>query len=129
MKLNQLQNYWLSTLSIPPDYCTRSYRDYVGSCLFIFRFWATLWCCIRYNFVISNKFDFTFHQKQLLMKQKFTILLFIIAIITCSLGTTSCNRDAYCPAYNNVHTKTDKKGRFKKSKTKSNLFPKSMRKK
>ena len=63
------------------------------------------------------------------MKQKITLLFFIITILSFSVGTTSCNRDAHCPAYNNVHTKTDKKGRFKKSKTKSNLFPKSMRKK
>lgn len=83
----------------------------------------------QYDNLFYEKFDVTFHQKQLRMKQKFTILLFIIAIVTCSLGTTSCNRDAYCPAYNNVHTKTDKKGKFKKSKSKSNLFPKSMRKK
>ncbi len=54
------------------------------------------------------------------------LFVFLFALL---ISITSCNRKAHCPAYDNVHTKTDKKGQFKKSKTKSNLFPKKMRKK
>lgn len=58
--------------------------------------------------------------------KRFILLLFTFALI---ISMTSCHRKAHCPAYDNVHTKTDKQGQFKKSKTKSNLFPKKMRKK
>jgi len=54
------------------------------------------------------------------------LFVFLFALL---ISITSCNRKAHCPAYDNVHTKTDKKRQFKKSKTKSNLFPKKMRKK
>ena len=45
------------------------------------------------------------------------------------LGTTAaCNRKSGCPASEAAHIRPDKKGEYKKQKTKSNLFPKEMRK-
>lgn len=67
----------------------------------------------------------TFISKTPIMK-RFILLLFVSVLL---FSITACNRKAHCPAYDNVHTKTDKQGQFKKSKTKSNLFPKKMRKK
>jgi hypothetical protein len=58
--------------------------------------------------------------------KRFLLLFFAFTLL---ISITSCHRKAHCPAYDNVHTKTDKQGQFKKSKTKSNLFPKKMRKK
>jgi hypothetical protein len=61
------------------------------------------------------------------MKKRLAILL----IIGLCISLNSCgvfHRPAKCPAYGNVHTKSKKDGSFKKSKTKSNLFPKKMRK-
>lgn len=63
--------------------------------------------------------------------KRFTGILLVFAFI---LSMASCSgrlfqRPAKCAAYNDVHTETKKDGSFKKSKTKSNLFPKKMRKK
>ena len=61
--------------------------------------------------------------------KKYFILILVLGL---TVSMTSCglfNRKAKCPAYDNVHTETRKDGSFKKSKTKSNLFPKKMRKK
>ena len=61
------------------------------------------------------------------MKKRFAVLL----LIGFSVFLTSCgmfHRPAKCPAYDSVHTKSKKDGSFKESKTKSNLFPKKMRK-
>lgn len=58
--------------------------------------------------------------------------LMIILILGLTVSLTSCglfNRKAKCPAYENVHTETRSDGSFKKSKSKSHLFPKKMRKK
>lgn len=58
----------------------------------------------------------------------------IFLVFSFMLSITSCSgrlfeRPAKCAAYKDVHTKTKKDGKFKKSKSKSNLFPKKMRKK
>lgn len=58
-------------------------------------------------------------------------LLIIVLTLTLTVSLTSCGlfkRPAKCAAYDNLHTKTDKQGQFKKSKTKSHLFPKDMKK-
>lgn len=57
-------------------------------------------------------------------------LLILIFAGTVILSLDSCSlfkRQANCPAYDNLHTETDRNGQYKKSKTKSNLFPKKMR--
>lgn len=57
-------------------------------------------------------------------------LLIVVLTLTLTVSLTSCGlfqRPAKCAAYDNIHTKTDKKGQFKKSKTKSQLFPKDMK--
>ena len=58
-------------------------------------------------------------------------LLILSLIFTLTMSLTSCGlfqRPAKCAAYDNIHTKTDKNGQFKKSKTKSHLFPKDIHK-
>ncbi len=56
-------------------------------------------------------------------------LLIIVLTLTLAVSLNSCGlfqRPAKCAAYDNIHAKTDKKGQFKKSKTKSHLFPTDM---
>lgn len=58
-------------------------------------------------------------------------LLILFLTLTLTMSLTSCGlfqRPAKCAAYDNIHAKTDKKGEFKKSKTKSHLFPNDMNK-
>ena len=50
------------------------------------------------------------------------------AILACTLllfAFSACNRGTGCPMNESVHVQPDKKGNYKKSKTKSGLFPKS----
>lgn len=57
-------------------------------------------------------------------------LLILVLILTLTVSLTSCGlfqRPAKCAAYDDLHAKTDKKGQFKTSKTKSGLFPKDMK--
>ena len=42
------------------------------------------------------------------------------------LSTTSCSRGYGCKMNENAHAQPNKKGNYKKSKTKSGLFPKGM---
>lgn len=56
-------------------------------------------------------------------------LSFVLALAAClalSLLNTSCNRGTGCPMNESVHVQPDKKGNYKKSKSKSGLFPKSV---
>jgi hypothetical protein len=61
------------------------------------------------------------------MKKRLTVLLIMVSMISLN-SCAMFHRPAKCPAYGNVHTKSKKDGSFKQSKTKSNLFPKKMRK-
>lgn len=57
-------------------------------------------------------------------------LLILTLTLTLAMSLVSCGlfqRPAKCAAYGNLHTKSDKNGQFKKSKTKSTLFPKDMK--
>ena len=56
-------------------------------------------------------------------------------LLTLALGLSlaagvgsGCARKSGCPVNDAAHAEADKKGRFKKGKTKSGLFPKDMRK-
>lgn len=60
------------------------------------------------------------------MKKYLKILPFFLLL---SLVTTSsCHRKSGCPASENLRPKTNRKGEFKHSKSKSGLFPKKMKK-
>lgn len=52
----------------------------------------------------------------------------LLALITL-LSTSSCSRGYGCPVNEESHIQPDKKGRYPKSKTRSGLFPKKMKKK
>ena len=60
----------------------------------------------------------------------------VLAILGCCLffsllvsTTSSCSRKVGCPAIENAHVKTDKKGRLPTKGGNSALFPKNMRRK
>ena len=63
------------------------------------------------------------------MKKFITLLCLCVFLIGTALTTSSCNRDANCPAYGTTKSKTRKNGSFSSKGGKSNLFPKKMRKK
>jgi hypothetical protein len=58
--------------------------------------------------------------------KKFVFLLFIAAV---AATTSSCSQKSGCPSTASLAPKTNKKGQFMSSGHKSDLFPKSMRKK
>ncbi|MCC6723759.1 MAG: hypothetical protein IT258_04570 [Saprospiraceae bacterium] len=60
------------------------------------------------------------------MKKSPFLLVFGFAAFLLLLSTTACNRGSGCPMNESAHVTPDKKGNYKKSKTKSGLFPKSM---
>lgn len=59
------------------------------------------------------------------MKKSITILL--IALFMGSISMTSCNKGAYCPANETLHTKTKKDGKLSTKRGKSSLFPKGFK--
>ena len=54
-----------------------------------------------------------------------------LALAACLLGgataMTGCSRKSGCPVNEAAHAEADKEGKFKKGKSKSELFPKDMR--
>ncbi len=62
--------------------------------------------------------------------KKITTYLFILIMALAGITTSSCrSRKEGCPINDSTYAKPNKKGKFKKSRTKSGLFPKKMRKK
>ena len=54
--------------------------------------------------------------------------IFFVLIASMTLSTTTaCNRKSGCPVNEDAHVKPGRDGTYKKSKGKSNLFPKHMR--
>lgn len=60
------------------------------------------------------------------MKKSSFLFAFGLAAFTLLLSTTACNRGSGCPMNESAHVQPDKKGNYKKSKSKSGLFPKSV---
>jgi hypothetical protein len=60
------------------------------------------------------------------MKKSPFFIVFGLAALTLLLSATGCNRGSGCPMNESAHVQPDKKGNYKKSKTKSGLFPKSV---
>ncbi len=58
------------------------------------------------------------------MKKYISILCFATFLIFGATTMTSCSKKTGCPINENVKPKADKNGNFKRSKTKSGLFPK-----
>lgn len=67
--------------------------------------------------------------KKLAMKKliQLSALCFVAMIVV--LSSSSCSRGYGCPVNEESHIQPDKKGRYPKSKTRSGLFPKNMKKK
>jgi hypothetical protein len=61
------------------------------------------------------------------MKKLPTLLILVFASFLL-VSTSSCNRGTGCPINENAHIQPNKKGKYKKSKTRSGLFPKGMNK-
>jgi len=61
------------------------------------------------------------------MKKFLKYVPFILAITAIFLAP-GCHRKSGCPATENLRPKTNRKGEFKHSKSKSGLFPKKMKK-
>ena len=57
------------------------------------------------------------------------IALSICLLFTVALLAPACSKKSGCPATESLKPKTDRKGNFKKSGSKTDLFPKKMRKK
>ena len=60
------------------------------------------------------------------MKKSMISLAFGTAAFVFLLTASSCNRGSGCPMNDSAHVQPDKKGNYKKSKTKSGLFPKKV---
>lgn len=54
----------------------------------------------------------------------YSIIFFLSAFV---LTSYSCSKKTGCPINEKANVKPDKKGNYKKKKTKSGLFPKNMR--
>lgn len=63
------------------------------------------------------------------MKQKIALLGLCVCLALMGLSTSACSRKTGCPAAENATVKVNRKGRLPSSGGKSQLFPKSMRKK
>ena len=61
----------------------------------------------------------------MLKSSKFLILVF--GLLFLGFSNSSCGRKSGCPMNENAHVQPNKKGNYKKSKSKSGLFPKDMR--
>lgn len=60
------------------------------------------------------------------MKKSMFSIVFGCAILLFLVSTTACNRGYGCPMNESAHVQPDKKGNYKRSKTKSGLFPKGV---
>ena len=58
--------------------------------------------------------------------KKLPMLLTFLFAATLLVSTSSCNRGTGCPINENAHVQPNKKGKYKKTKTRSGLFPKGM---
>jgi hypothetical protein len=55
-------------------------------------------------------------------------IVFAIGLFFLGISSSSCSKKSGCPMNENAHVQPNKKGKYKKSKSKSGLFPKDMRK-
>jgi len=62
----------------------------------------------------------------MLKSPKYIILA--LCLLFLGFSSSSCGRKSGCPMNENAHVQPNKKGKYKKSKSKSGLFPKDMRK-
>ncbi|HFA49231.1 MAG TPA: hypothetical protein ENJ95_09465 [Bacteroidetes bacterium] len=62
------------------------------------------------------------------MKKNSALLVFLFSACLLLLTTPSCSRKTGCPINEKAHVQPNKKGEYKKSKTRSGLFPKGMNK-
>ncbi|HHM20387.1 MAG TPA: hypothetical protein ENJ20_00060 [Bacteroidetes bacterium] len=60
------------------------------------------------------------------MKKLPTLFLFLFSVLLFALCATSCHRGYGCKMNENAHIQPNKKGKYKKSKTRSGLFPKGV---
>lgn len=60
--------------------------------------------------------------------KSFRYLVFALGLLFLGLSTSACGRKSGCPMNENAHVQPNKKGKYKKSKSKSGLFPKDMNK-
>ncbi len=58
----------------------------------------------------------------------FPYFLSLCVALTVCLTGSSCNRKAGCPANEQLHTQSNRKGQLSTKRGSSNLFPKKMRK-
>ena len=58
--------------------------------------------------------------------KKLPALLVLVMASFFLLSTSACNRGTGCPINENAHVQPNKKGDYKKSKTRSGLFPKGV---
>lgn len=58
--------------------------------------------------------------------KKLSLLLTLVFAASFLVSTTSCNRGTGCPINENAHVQPNKKGNYKKTKTRSGLFPKGV---
>jgi hypothetical protein len=62
------------------------------------------------------------------MKKFPALFIFMLIATFLVFSTTSCSRGYGCKINENAHVQPNKKGNYKKSKTRSGLFPKGMNK-
>ncbi len=63
------------------------------------------------------------------MKKFIPLFGILLMTLTLAISSSSCSRGYGCPINEESHIQPDKKGRYPKSKTRSGLFPKDMKKK
>ncbi len=63
------------------------------------------------------------------MKKFFALLALLFFACMLALSTSSCNRGTGCPMNEDAHVQPNKKGKYPKTRTRSGLFPKDMKKK
>ena len=63
------------------------------------------------------------------MKKFIPLVALLFLAFATVLSSSSCHRGYGCPINEESHIQPDKKGRYPKSKTRSGLFPKDMKKK
>lgn len=62
------------------------------------------------------------------MSKSSKYLVFALGLLFFGISNSSCSKKTGCPMNENAHVQPNKKGKYKKSKSKSGLFPKDMRK-
>lgn len=63
------------------------------------------------------------------MKNRHILLTTMLVLFCFVFTTSSCSRKVGCPAKENLTAETNKKGEYKRSKSKQHLFSKKMRRK